>query len=83
MPWKFENFNCKDDDHTRHHNNGNVKIREKNGIIEINEPGTSGGWTELTEVTTGTPGLDLNNDDFVYITGASRWVYINGRWYRI
>ena len=86
MPWKFKNFDCEEDDHAQSHNNGNIKIRVKPGdsdVFQIHEPGTPGGWKDLTEVTTGTPDLDLKNDDFVYLTGASRWVYINGRWYKI
>lgn len=82
MPWKFKNFDCEEDDHARHHNNGNVKIREKNGIIEINEPG-GGGWQPLPPAED--PPADFEVDprlDFAYVSG-SRWVYINGRWYRI
>ena len=86
MPWKFKNFTCEEDDHAQVHNNGNIKIRvspHDPTVFQIHEPGVPGGWEDLEEASGKPEGFDhLDDDDFAYIKG-SRWVYINGKWYRI
>ncbi len=62
-----------------------VQIKIKAGVPSVLLKG--GGWRPLQAEALGfcPPGFDgstLTEDDLVYRKG-SRWVYINGRWYKI
>lgn len=83
MPWKFKNFNCEEDDHAQSHSSGKVMIREHQGQLQMNEPGGGAGWVALVEDTGPDDFGPIGDDDFAYVVGKSRWVYINGKWYKI
>lgn len=61
---------------------GNVKVKGKTSGNDIQVKIGGGSWTDVSEYAGPDPVPSTPDAEFGFFRG-SRWVYINGKWYRI